>query len=407
MSVYRASWILPISRPPMADGWVRTSGGQIEALGAGQDSPMAPGEPRTCVDLGDCAILPALVNAHTHLELSWLRGRVAPASNLIDWIVAQMRERVKHAAGPEVVRAAARDAITQMKASGTGAVVDISNTLGVVDVLRGSGLAGMVCHEVIGFNVPDAGRAVADALGRLAQVDPGPWIGTALAPHAPYSVAPEIFAAISSHRAGEHLVPTSVHLGESPEEIELLMTGGGRWREVLERVGSWNPRFVAPGCGPVEYLDALGFWTGSTLAVHGVQLTPSALRLLADRGATLVTCPRSNQYVGVGEPPVEQFYASGVRVAVGTDSLASVDDLNLFQELAELHRLAPRVAPRSLLESATRIGAEALGLRTHLGVIEPAARAKLIAVEVPPDVRDVEEYLVGGISAGQVRWLEE
>jgi cytosine/adenosine deaminase-related metal-dependent hydrolase len=129
--------------------------------------------------------------------------------------------------------------------------------------------------------------------------------------------------------------------------------------------------------------------------------------VLADRGATLVTCPRSNRYVGAGEPPVAEFYASGVRVAVGTDSLASVEDLNLFGELAEIHRLAPRVAPRRILESATRTGAEALGLSGQVGVIQPAARASLIAVDVPRGVPDVEKYLVGGISPGQVRWLEE
>jgi cytosine/adenosine deaminase-related metal-dependent hydrolase len=116
---------------------------------------------------------------------------------------------------------------------------------------------------------------------------------------------------------------------------------------------------------------------------HGVQLEAAELARLAAAGATLVTCPRSNQWVGVGPPPVERFYASGVRVAVGTDSLASAPDLNVFSEIAELRRLAPSVPAPRLIESATRAGAEALGFGGELGAIAPGLRSALIAVDVP------------------------
>ena len=139
--------------------------------------------------------------------------------------------------------------------------------------------------------------------------------------------------------------------------------------------------------------------------MHGVQLDEAALARLRASGATLVTCPRSNQWVGAGVPPVARFYASGVRVAVGTDSLASVDDLNLFAELAELRRLAPAVPARALLESATRSGAEALGFGGELGVLAPGARAALVAVDVRRGEADVEEYLVNGIPPSAVRWV--
>ena len=114
----------------------------------------------------------------------------------------------------------------------------------------------------------------------------------------------------------------------------------------------------------------LVFSTHRTLVVHAVQLDDSSLRRLARIGCTLVTCPRSNQWVGVGVPPVARFYASGVAVAVGTDSLASVEDLNLFSELKTMRWLAPGIAARRLLESATLTGARALGLGEELGSIE-------------------------------------
>jgi len=142
------------------------------------------------------------------------------------------------------------------------------------------------------------------------------------------------------------------------------------------------------------------------LAVHGVQMTRADLARLAARGATLVACPRSNAYTGAGVPPVADFYASGVRVAIGTDSLASAPDLNVFAELAEMRRLAPAVPASALLDSATRQGARALGFDADYGSIEPGKCARLLAVQVPAGVEDVEEYLVRGIAPEQLSWIE-
>ena len=121
----------------------------------------------------------------------------------------------------------------------------------------------------------------------------------------------------------------------------------------------------------MQFLDESGFLDARVLAVHGVQMTPADLARLAARGATLVTCPRSNGHTGAGAPPIEDFYASGVRVAVGTDSLASAPDLNVFAELATLRALAPSVPASALLDSATRQGARALGFDADYGTIEP------------------------------------
>jgi len=161
----------------------------------------------------------------------------------------------------------------------------------------------------------------------------------------------------------------------------------------------------APHCSPVDYLADMGFLTGAVLAVHGVQLEGSDLDRLQTLGVTLVSCPRSNRYVGVGSPPLEAFYAMDVEVAFGTDSLASVDDLNMFSELAEARRIAPKVPARTLLRSATLTGAGALGFGDQFGSIEPGKRAALIAVRVPEGVSDVEEYLVSGIQPSAIQWL--
>jgi cytosine/adenosine deaminase-related metal-dependent hydrolase len=139
--------------------------------------------------------------------------------------------------------------------------------------------------------------------------------------------------------------------------------------------------------------------------VHGVQFDGADLDRVRTLGVTLVSCPRSNRHVGVGSPPLEAFYAMDVDVAFGTDSLASVEDLNMFSELAEARRIAPKVSARTLLRSATLTGATALGFGSEFGSVEPGKRAVLVVVRVPDDVNDVEEYLVSGVDPSNIQWL--
>jgi cytosine/adenosine deaminase-related metal-dependent hydrolase len=305
------------------------------------------------------------------------------------------------------VRAAMTLALEEMTASGTGLVGDISNSLAHLDVLDGSGLTGVVFHEVIRFRAAEAGRVVDEARRNIAAARAGSRWRIALAPHAPYSVAPSVFRVLAAARPRLAEPRMSVHVAESAEEVEFIGRGSGGWPDLLKRLGAWDPDWRAPSCSPVEYLDRVGFWNEHTLAVHAVQASDADLALLAARGVTLVTCPRSNAWVGAGVPRVEAFYRSGARVALGTDSLASVADLNLFGELAALRRIGPGVRAAEFLRSATLSGAEALGFGATHGAIAPGRADALIAVEVPPGTTDVEEYLVSGIEPGKVRVLSQ
>lgn len=353
--------------------------------------------------------MPALVNAHTHLELSWLRGRTAPSASFLGWVSAMMRERLRSPDGRDgaYVRAAIALALEEMKASGTGLVGDISNSLAHLDVLEASGLEGIVFHEVTRFRAAGAERVVEEARQKIEAARAVCRWRVALAPHAPYSVAPSVFRALAAARSRLPEPRMSVHVAESREEVEFLGRGSGGWPDLLKRLGAWDPDWRAPACSPVEYLDRAGFWDERVLAVHAVHVDDADLAVLAARRVTLVTCPRSNAWVGAGVPPVEAFYRSGARVAIGTDSLTSVADLNLFGELAALRRIAAGVTAADLLRSATLSGAEALGFGATHGAIAPGRAGALIAVEVPPGTTDVEEYLVSGIEPGKVRALSE
>jgi cytosine/adenosine deaminase-related metal-dependent hydrolase len=217
-------------------------------------------------------------------------------------------------------------------------------------------------------------------------------------------VSPRLFGAIRERLAEDPTARTSVHLAESVQETRLLQRGDGPFRDLLQDVGAWDATWQPPRCRSVEYLERLQFLGPRTIAVHGVQMDGADLARLARTGATLVTCPRSNRHVGAGDPPIGRFYESAVPVAIGTDSLASAPDLDVFAELATMRALAPAVPASRLLESATLVGARALGCAGRLGSIETGKTGALIAVEVPPGVADVEEYLVSGVHASQVRW---
>jgi aminodeoxyfutalosine deaminase len=395
-ALYRAAWVLPIAGPPVPNGWVHVDGQRVQAVGGAPDAAPAGVE---VVDLGRAAILPGLVNAHTHLELSWMAGRVPPSDAMPAWAAALIALRQTVPSDPEApIEAAVRDA----RAAGTSLVGDVTNTLGAYGPLLDSELAAAVFLEVLGFNAADPGRVLDSARRRIDDLLAVAWLRPSVVPHAPYSVSPELFRAIAAAGHG----PLSVHVGESADEVQFLADGTGAWRELLGRLGAWSDRWAAPACRPVEYLDRLGLVSERLLAVHCVQADERELARLAAAGATIVTCPRSNRWTGAGSPPIEQFYASGARVAIGTDSLASVEDLNLFAELAAVRRLAPGVPAGRLLASATLAGAEALGFAEQYGSIEPGKHADLIAVAIPGDVEDVEEWLLGGVEPDAIRWLD-
>jgi cytosine/adenosine deaminase-related metal-dependent hydrolase len=303
---------------------------------------------------------------------------------------------------PAAISAAIHDA----HATGTVAFADIGNTCTALDPLRQAGLDAWHFHELVGFR-GGTGPARATAAWRDADVRSGiGGVRCGVAPHAPYSTAPDLIASIA---AGLDAAPNrraSVHLGETPEEVQLLAEGVGPWHEMLDAMGVWDPDWRVPHSSPTVYLDGLAALHPRMLIVHGTQFTPDDLARVAARGATLVLCPRSNAWVGVGAPPVEQAWVTGVRVAVGTDSLASVADLDMFKELEALHALAPAVPPAWLLRAATRGGAEALGF-SHLGAIEAGRSARLLVVDVPDRVNDVEAWLVsGGVRTADRSWLD-
>lgn len=408
----RAGWLVPIVGPVIRDGWIDVDAarGEIVGLGAG---PVVSGRTADLtLDLSEAAILPGLVNAHTHLELSHLAGQVPPAPDFVTWVRRLLAVRFAGPPDALAVHAAIETAIAAMEATGTAAVGDIGNTDASLLPLGASTLGGVHFREVLGFRAGEADRLAGDVREATRRAHHelcatgNTRLAPSVAPHAPYSTSARLISALASGYAPAGR-GASIHLAESPEELEFLATGTGPFRGLLTDLGAWDDAWTPPGLRPVAYLQDIGALHPDLIVVHGTQLTRPELDVLAGAGATLVLCPRSNRWVGAGTPPVRDAAASGIRIAIGTDSLASVDDLNLFGELAALRSIAPDVPASTLLRAATWGGARALGCRP-MGYLGPGASSRAV-VRVPPrGVTDVEEWLVADAAdTSDLRWLDD
>ncbi len=380
----RAGWVLPIEGDPIADAAVAVSEGRVVWVGLASDSGR-PGWPVR--DMGPGVLLPGLVNAHTHLELSALAGSVSGARGFTEWVRALVEARPGVA--PEDARAAARDAIAGLEAAGTMAVGDVSNSLEHLDLLGQASIDAVVFYEQLAWDPARAGEVLERADLKLRGLALPANVEVRLAAHAPHSVSAALMRGLVA-RGG----PAALHLAESPDESRFLRSGDGPWREfLLARVG--NIPFDAPGQSPVAYVEGLGALHPGLLAAHCVQLDAPDIARLASRRVSVVACPRSNRALGLEVPPVPELLAAGVNVALGTDSLASAPSLDVLDDAVALAREFPSLAAGAILRAATLGGARALG-RGELGSIAPGRRAALVFAPAPVDLADPEGFLLSG-----------
>lgn len=378
---------MPVSRPPIPAGRVAVEGGRVTWVGRAGDA----GEPRGQVhDLGAGVLMPGLVNAHCHLELSHLAGLSERwPSGFVPWVESLMAQRGSSAA--DEVRAATRRAIRQLESTGTVAVGDVSNALAHLDLLEESHLHAVVFYELIGWDPARAEEilgAAADVMALSAQ--PELRTRVRIAAHAPCSVSAELLQGIV-RRGG----PASMHLAESPDETRFLAQGDGEWRAFLDRRGLGHVPFDAPGLSPVAYVDAQGGLREGLVAAHCVQVDEADCALLARRGAFVAICPRSNRSLRVGMAPVRRLLDAGVRLCLGTDSLASAATLDLMADMALLQSQFPELAPEVIVRMATLGGALALGL-PELGAIEPGRSADLAFVPASVSPAEPLRFLTSG-----------
>ena len=373
------------------DGAVALDGDRIVAVGprAEVEARHGAGERR------DGVLLPALVNAHLHLELSHLAGAVEGGEGLPAWIelFVSARVRARHVDPGPAMTMGAEDLVR----AGVAAVGDVSNSLGSLAALGAAGLSGTVFHEVFGAAPDRLAAALADARElRRSAPEPGPGLRVVTSPHAVYSTHHP--GLVQLLRGG----PGSIHLAEDPAERAFVSGAGGGFAGLIARMGA-RPEDVVPRARSAVALVAPHL-APHHLAVHCVDLDDEDLAALRRSGATVVLCPRSNRFIGGRLPRLDALLAAGIPLALGTDSLASCPSLAPLAEVAVLRRAFPavpasRIVP--LLWNGPAVGAP------HVGALAPGrAPGVLLAEAAGERVDDPYELLVSfGAEERPLRWL--
>jgi cytosine/adenosine deaminase-related metal-dependent hydrolase len=374
---YHARWVLPVTAAPFENGTVVEHAGRITWVGPREAAP--PGEDR---DLGDVALLPGLINAHTHLELTAMRGMLE-GLEFPRWI-AGMRESRDWLFSGDVALDSARLGVVEALQAGITTVADTTPTGRVAYALSEAGLRGIVFQETFG---PDPARCEAmmdelrDRVNEIRRLE-SPLLSIGVSPHAPYTVSDQLYEAVARY-AREQGLPIAAHIAESAAETELVSAGTGAFADALRRRGiAVEPRARTP----VELLQRRGLLGSDTLLIHCVDVDERDIATIAGSDARVVHCPVANARHGHGIAPLSELLAAGVPVALGTDSVVSCGRLDLLDE-ARVAVLLQRARTRNAeaipagttIELATIRAAAVLGLETEIGSLERGKSADLAA----------------------------
>ena len=387
MVIHRAKWVMTGPGQWLENGAVILEDGRIVQVLKGFAGKGAGKE----VDHGEGVLMPALVNAHTHLSLSVLAGRLPLGAGFAAWIQALLSER--RGVTEEEALQAVHVAAEELKRTGTGLIGEFGPHFPVAESIEKAGLRAMIWHEFLGNDkeltpLPPDNRRIQNAY----------------AGHAPNTTSPALLVRIkeADRLAGK---PFCMHLAESKEEIEFLQTGQGVWADLMGKAGidfsGWN----CFGNRPIDLAFKQGLLDKDTLAVHLLEVTPQEIDLLAESRCRVCLCPRSNWALHGKVPDMERFLKAGIDPAIGTDSLASVASLSLFDEMGFIAKHYPGVHPDTILALATVNGATALG-QPERGVLRPGNRVQMIYVDAQAKrPGQVAEALVSGENL-QVQFVE-
>lgn len=383
MQIYAASYLLPVAAPPVAGGAIAVAEGRIVDLGTLTELRVRHSAP--VQEFPGCVIMPGLVNAHTHLELThfpaWKlrKGIDYSPRTYVDWVIQVIK--IRRALSAEELLHSVCEGIYKSLECGTIMVGEILSERSLLPIYRQSPLSGRLYFEALGqdpVRCADLLRALAETLTTFQ----GDRLRPGLSPHAPHTLSLRFLQEVVELAQG-HSVPTAIHLAESPEEAEFLHSSGGKIAELLYPFAGWESYLPPPRrTTPTAYLDGLGVLNEATTVVHCVQVTPADAEILKKRGVNAVLCPRSNDRLAVGKAPAALLKKAGIPLALGTDSLASNDSLSMWDEMRFLLNEFPGAfTPDEVLAMATLGGARALCLDREAGSLAKEKRADFLVVK--------------------------
>lgn len=382
MEIFTASYMLPINGSPVAGGAIAVADGKIAAAGRLADlRKVYKAEVR---EFPGCILMPGLVNAHCHLELThfpaWLHksGLGYSPRNYVDWIVQVIK--VKRGVTFEQLCRSLLEGSRISLQSGTTMIGDIASDRRLLPVYADCGISGRVYLEFIGQD-PEKFQPLLESIEADISKLPDSLL-PGLSPHAPFTVSQDLLASVVA-AAKRLALPLATHLAESAEEVQFLAGNSGKIAEILYPFAGWD-RYVGlnPSATPADWLYSSGALTGLLSAVHAVHLSLQEIRLLKEHHVSIVLAPRSNSNLDVGRAPAWLMKQVGIPMALGTDSLASCDSLSVFDEMRFLLDTYPDLfSPEDALRMGTINGANAIGRGAEAGTLEAGKRADFIVVK--------------------------
>ena len=386
---YHARWVLPISAAPIENGTVAVARGHIAYVGPRHGAP-----PGGDSDLGDAMLMPGLVNAHTHLELTVMRGFLEDL-DFAQWIMRL--NRVKRAGlDREQMLDGARIGVEEGLRAGITTYADTCDTGVAFDAMREAGVRGIMYQEVFGPDPAACEQAITELRAKVHSMRQRetPLVRVGVSPHAPYTVSDRLYEAVARY-AEEETLPVAVHIAESEVERRLVEKGEGVFADGLRK----RNIAVAPRArSSVALLERTRILGRRPLMIHCVRVDAADMALIAAANAPIAHCPASNAKLGHGVAPLLEMIAAGITVGLGSDSVASNNTMDMLAEsrsavLSQRARLARHDAlcARDALFLATLGGAKALGLEQEIGSLEAGKSADLAAFPLAPSVVPVHD----------------
>ena len=329
------------------------------------------------IDLGNSAIVPGLINAHTHLELTNLHKSLNGNGNFTDWIRDLVA--IKKDWSENEYALSIRNGIENSLKSGTTTVVDITRNGIALNELLASNIRKLLFFEIINFNPDTAEDTIRDFNELISGISTDNLLSIGIFPHAPYTVSDKLY--IECRKVSDELdIRVATHIAETEDEIDFLTVGAGHFATLLNDFKMLN-RWKHPGLSPINYLNKIGFLNNECILIHCNYLTEDEIGTIEKSKSNVVFCPRSHEFFRHKEHPFSLLKDRGINIALGTDSLASNDTLSILDEMKFIRSSYPEIEPNYIFRMGTIAGAVALQMDDHIGQLHPGYYADVAVID--------------------------